>query len=180
MKRTEVVVAVLLAIAVAMVGYWSSHPRAEFVLPAQPAPVEHKASPPQQPRDVLARLQSLRASVGRNPFEFEKAAPLPPGPARGGQNALTPPRQSDSTVTSPATAPPIDPPLQFYGYAKLRYGHVRAIFSHEDGAIYVSAEGDVIAGRFRVVQIGANAAVVEDMLKHTRETLTMPPGAVPS
>ena len=173
-------VAVLLAIAVAMVGYWSSHPRAEFVLPAPPAPVEHKASPPKQPRDVLARLQSLRASVGRNPFEFEKAAPLPPGPTRGRQPAPAPPVQSDSTVTGPTPAPPVDPPLQFYGYAKPRNGHVRALFSHEDGAIYVSAEGDIIAGRFRVVRIGANAAVVEDLLKQTRETLAMPLGAVPS
>jgi hypothetical protein len=60
-----------------------------------------------------------------------------------------------------------------------RNGHARAIFSHEDGVIYVSGEGDVIAGRFRVVR-SANAAVVEDLLKQTRETLTIPPAAVTS
>jgi len=181
MKRSEVIVAVMLANAVAMVGYWTSRPHMEFIVPAQSTRVAEVNGPPQQPREVLANLLALRVTVGRNPFEFVKAAPLPLPPTRGGQSALTPPVSSDSTAIGTTPAPQtIDPPLQFFGYAKPRNGHARAIFSHEDGAIYVSAEGDVIAGRFRVVRISANAAVVDDLVKQTRETLTMPPGAVTS
>jgi hypothetical protein len=50
----------------------------------------------------------------------------------------------------------------------------------DDGAIYIAAEGEVITGRFRVVRIGEKTAEVEDLSRHTRETLAMEADAVTS
>lgn len=71
------------------------------------------------------------------------------------------------------------PPFRYYGYADyLRTGLRRGFFTNGE-EIWVASEGEILLGRYRIVRLGANDAVVEDQTVARQVTLTMegaPPG----
>ena len=76
----------------------------------------------------------------------------------------------------PPPPPPPPPPitLKFYGYSTPKAdGQKRAFFLDGDD-IFVAAEGELIKKRYRVVQIGVNSVIMEDMEhKNNRQTLVL-------
>ena len=135
--------------------------------------------------DLLARLQQVLVEGGqRTLFEFS-AAPLPPTPEpkiipKPGTGATSPANAGAAEEAKPAqtaSSPPPPIPLKFFGYTtQARLGIKRAFFLDGD-EILVASEGDVLKKRYRVVRVGLNSVVVEDMEHKHEQTLPLEPQA---
>jgi hypothetical protein len=77
-------------------------------------------------------------------------------------------------ATPPSRAKPLVVPATFYGYVTDAHtGTRRAFFMEGEGNVYVLAVGEVLLGRFRLVQIGSDTAELEEISSGRRATLTM-------
>jgi hypothetical protein len=130
--------------------------------------------------DLLARLQSLPfAPSSRSLFE---AGPAPLSPEAIKQMAalkINPgpkPPPMIPTAPVPPQIPPI--PLKFYGFIQPKgvTGPNRGFFLEGDN-ILVGAEGQVLLKKYKIVQLSANSAVMEDTTSNHRETLILVPEA---
>ena len=63
--------------------------------------------------------------------------------------------------------------MKFYGYANRLSGPARQAFFLDGEDIQIKAENDVIRGRYKVIRIGINSAVVEDLTSHDQQTLPL-------
>lgn len=130
--------------------------------------------------DILAKLQAIHVEgMHRSIFDFGQAPP-PPNPT-----ALVKTAKAPSPLIGPApppvkttvaeveppkpTAPPI--PFKFYGYITNQPSK-RAFFMDGDD-IHVVREGDVVKNRYKIVRIGVNSVVVEDMQFKSQQTLPL-------
>jgi hypothetical protein len=128
---------------------------------------------------LLARLQDVRFEGGdRSLFEFS-AAPLPktpepkviPKPLM--QTVPPPPPPQPPEPPRQPVAPPI--PLKFYGYTTtFPLGNKRAFFLDGD-EILAASEGEVLKKRYRVVSIGVNSVVMEDIQFKAEQKLPIEP-----
>lgn len=140
--------------------------------------------------DLLAKLQNVTLQGGmRSLFEIGAATPIkgddPKIPVKP-ENKLKFPRyevamgpQTKPAPPGPAVKPPPPPiPLKFYGYSNPRTGPKRAFFL-EGEDIHVGSEGDMIKKRYKIVKIGLNSVVVEDIDFKNQQTLALeePPAA---
>ena len=128
--------------------------------------------------DLLAKLQQVPMEGGsRNLFEFSEPPPPPVPkvivkPAMVGPQAPPPPAKPvDTTPPPPPPPPPI--PLKFYGYAGTTRDGVRRAFFLDGDDIYTPAENEVVKGRYKIIRIGVNSAVVEDTTNHNQQTLPL-------
>ena len=132
--------------------------------------------------DLLAKLNSVTLEPGTrgSVFDFGKAPPPPPPPAVNPVLAGVDPDRGQSAETGAApgrrprrplstTSPPI--PLKFYGFSA-RTGAKRAFFINGDD-IEVAAENEVIKNRYKVIKIGVNSVVVEDLNFKHQQTLPL-------
>jgi hypothetical protein len=135
--------------------------------------------------DLLGRLQTVKAEGGgRSLFEFSQPpapkAPdvkIPVKPVKPEPPKAVAETKTDGPPPKPAP-PPI--PLKFYGLsAPPRQGVKRAFFL-EGEEIYVAAEGDVIKRRYKVVRIGVNSVVMEDLDHQSEQTLPLVPEQQPT
>lgn len=124
--------------------------------------------------DLLSKLQEATYNGGgRSLFEFS-TAPVPktaapkivPRPV-----APTPP-PPPVEARKPA-APPI--PLKFFGFTTPYTQNVRRAFFMDGDEILVATEGDVLKKRYRVVKIGVNSVVMEDLDYKAEQTLPLEP-----
>ena len=73
----------------------------------------------------------------------------------------------------PVTPPPPPITLKYYGYIAQRAdGRKRAFFLDGDD-ILVAAEGELLKRRYKVVRIGVNSAIVEDMQFNNTQTIPL-------
>jgi len=125
--------------------------------------------------DLLARVQSVTLAGGaRNLFQFgpapvpknpePKIIPKPPGAA---------PNHADSKPAEPPKPPPPPIPLKFFGYASPARASQRRAFFLDGDDIIVAGEGELIKKRYKVVRIGINSAVVEDVEHKHQQTLAL-------
>lgn len=98
-----------------------------------------------------------------------QVGPLPPGASKGGPGALAD-KTEPPKPAGPPPAPPI--PLKFYGFSS-RSGAKRAFFLDSDNDIAVAAENEVIKNRYKIVRIGVNSVVVEDLTNKNQQTLPL-------
>jgi hypothetical protein len=180
-KKKVIAMAVLLAIAIPLALYnfkdffWGSNTSAAPPAPsAAPRTKIPGALPARDGSDPRLRLDILEASRkvkyeagGRNIFTMEAvpvptpvAPPRPPGP----------PAPDTPTPTPPP--PPI--PLNYYGYAS-KSAEPRKIFLQQKGSqeLFVAAQGDIVARRYRVVQITPNSVTMEDVLTNNRQVIQL-------
>jgi hypothetical protein len=133
--------------------------------------------------DLLAKVQAVNLEGGeRNLFQFG-AAPLPKVPEpkivpAGPKPPLTPGMPGGGPPDPPKPPPPPPVPLKFYGYAAPDPAGAKRLFFLDGDDIVVVHEGELIKGRYKVVQTGVNSVVVEDTQFNSRETLALvePPG----
>jgi hypothetical protein len=126
--------------------------------------------------DLLAKVQQVPMEGGsRNLFEFSQPPPPPapkvtikPTPAGPQPSPLAPP---SAAKNDPPPPPPI--PLKFYGYAGTTRDGVRRAFFLDGDDIYTPAENEVVKGRYKIIRIGVNSAVVEDTTNHNQQTLPL-------
>ncbi len=183
-KKQVIVMVVLLAIAVALGFYrfkdllWGNSASAAPSVPAAvtPQPAKRAGAAVSQPDttnsklllDILENSRNVKYQEGRNIFSME-AAPMPT-PAGGVRTTPTPiPAPTGPTPTPPP--PPI--PLKYYGYAN-KPGEPRKIFLQETGGeVFVASEGQIVARRYRVVQIQANSVMMEDVITGNRQPVQL-------
>ena len=129
--------------------------------------------------ELLAKVQHVPMEGGsRSLFEFSQppAPPVPavkitPGPIVAEAKPEPPKPAEPSGPPPPAPPPPI--PLKFYGYAGTTRDGMRRAFFLEGEDIYTPAENETVKGRYKIVRIGVNSAVVEDTTNKNQQTLPL-------
>jgi hypothetical protein len=130
--------------------------------------------------ELLAKLQKVALEGGaRSVFDYGQA-PVPPPPK---VEPIKPEviaeqkRKQDEAAQYAKDHPPkpVPPPipLKFYGYANRQTGPARQAFFLDGEDIQIKGENDVIRGRFKIIRIGINSAVVEDLTSHDQQTLPL-------
>ena len=121
---------------------------------------------------AMLRTESLVYSgTGRNIFSLVYTPPAPvlpksPYPARPNPNAVVAP----PVPTGPPPPPPIN--LKFFGTAVRANGQRQAfLLSGED--VYLAAQGDIVARKYKIVSIGSNSIQVEDLVNRNTQTLPL-------
>jgi hypothetical protein len=154
--------------------------RPEFKMGSREKEPDPTAIDPTLRLDLLAKVQSVTVEGGeRNLFQFG-AAPLPKRPEPKIQPVLAAPGVGPdgapvgNAALSATSAPPPPPiPLKFYGYSNRgQQGEKRAFFLDGD-EIVVAVEGQMIKGRYKVIRIGINSVVVEDVQFQNQQTLAL-------
>ena len=128
--------------------------------------------------DLLAKVRGVQyGGVERNLFQFGAPKPkaLPPvnptGPLPkpapkpgepGGPEAAAPPKP---------TAPPVT--MKYFGFVNRPGDAHRRAFLLDGEDVFVAVEGEVIKRRYRVVRIGVNSLVVEDIEFKSEQTLPL-------
>jgi hypothetical protein len=177
-RRPRTSLLVLLAIVLAAAAFVTLRP--STVLPPRSsntgrASQQTAGEKPLDPKELNVRLQQLDEAapdVGdteRNPFRFQPKAPPPPPPSPSGMQKSGP---------LPTVAPPpVDPgpppiPLKFIGVTEAPgVGKIAALTDCKHTVQGV--EGDVIEGRYKIVKIGVESLIIENIDGTGRTTLRM-------
>jgi len=148
-------------------------------------PIDPMRADPTLHKELMAKVQAVALAGGeRNLFQF--GAPPPPKPVTpdhkiavgqpGGPGATTAGGAKSTIPVGPPGAPdpPAPPiPLKFYGFtAQARQSNRRAFFLNGE-EIIVASEGDVVMKRYKVVRIGVNSVVMEDMETKKQQPLPL-------
>jgi hypothetical protein len=118
--------------------------------------------------DLLDRLKKLQYE-GSHRNIFSSSAP-PPVSAAPPVAAVPPPAVGPAPPQGPA---PLVVPATFYGYVTDAQTGARRAFFLEGDNVYVLALGEVLLGRFRLMQIGNSSVELEETSTGRRATLTM-------
>jgi hypothetical protein len=132
--------------------------------------------------DLLAKVRAVEfTGVERNLFQFTARklpdAPKPEQVAKAQEllqkaDPAPAPVQRESSTPSKPKAPPIK--WKFYGFANQPDdARKRAFLLDTEGAVFVATEGDVFNQRYKVVRIGVNSIVIEDLQFHDQQTLPL-------
>jgi len=174
---------VLFAIAVAAFLFFRM-----FSAETPPAAVSTTQAPRQQgrtakegadhvdPQDLDVRIEELKSpppaltEADRNPFRFQPKPPPPPPPAPVVRNPVTPAVPPGPPVDP--GPPPIGNTIKFIGIVESTSKGKIGAFS-DCRATFPGREGEVIEGRYRVVKIGIESAVLEYVDGKGRATLPL-------
>jgi hypothetical protein len=118
--------------------------------------------------DLLDRLKKLQYG-GSHRNIFTSSAP-PPVTAAVPSPIIAP---MPSTPAAPAGPPPLVIPATFYGYVTDSVTGMRRAFFMEGENVDILGVGEVLMGRYRLVQIGNSSAELEEISSGRRATLTM-------
>lgn len=134
--------------------------------------------------ELLALVRNSDASAGaRSLFDFSQGPPPPPPPkvkpikpaavklTEGPKPAPAPAPAASSEPPKPPPPPPIA--LKYYGFAGAPNTLRRKAFFLDGEDILVAGENELLRGRYRVVRIGVNSAVVEDVPNQNQQTLPL-------
>lgn len=119
--------------------------------------------------ELLNRLKKLQYS-GSHRNIFSASAPQPVSTTPPPPPTITP---LPVTPTGPTGPAPLVIPATFYGFVTDAQTGMRRAFFMEGENVYIIAVGDVLLGRFRLVQIGNNSVELEEISTGRRATLTM-------
>lgn len=125
------------------------------------------------PADELdVRLEALNAGrerpgeIERNPFRME--APRTQAPPVAGDSRPRPPVE----VAPPAPSGPPPIPLKFTGIIESKTaGRIAALTDCKN--VFQGREGDIIEGRYRIVRIGVESIVLEDVTTGSEQTIRL-------
>lgn len=130
--------------------------------------------------ETLAKLREVRLrGAGRNLFQFGQAPPPPRPPEPKiipkplGPDGLPIGEPRPVAPSEPTKPPPPPIPLRYYGFADPRQSADKRAFFMEGEDIRIGAEGELIRGRYRIIEIGPRSAVVEDTQHSNRQTLAL-------
>ena len=183
------IVFAVLAVAFVAMKMFSGPASAPTVTTAAPNRTQGAANGAEiDPKELDVRVEELTkpapglADASRNPFGFYVAPPPPPAPAPP-QPKVTPKPMDTGAPTpvgppQPPPPPPISDFIKFIGIAETERGKIGAISvvdrqTRECKATFPGREGEVVEGRFRVVRIGIESAVLEFVDGTGRATLPL-------
>ena len=132
--------------------------------------------------DLLAKVQNQQLeTAGRNPFQFGQppAPPVPPAPKVDPKKLLEAKNQPPPKAVEPPKpeGPPKPPPLnlawKYYGYTSPPGSPRKRAFFLDGEDILTANEGDVLKKKYKVVRIGVNSVVMEDVDTKSQQTLPL-------
>jgi hypothetical protein len=177
-RRTELGLFVALLVLLTVTLYWNFRPQTS-VGADTPITIAVKPLQVENPSLHLDRLEKIRqlAYTGSHRNIFSATPPPPPTPsAVKGKEAAG---GAGPEKTGPAVPPPLQVPLTFYGMAvDPKTGKKLAFFTNGDD-VYIAAAGQMLIGRFRLLQIGNDSVEVEETSSGRRATLNMTPPVTP-
>ncbi len=121
--------------------------------------------------DLLEKIHNTRyEGMQRDIFSGQ---PLPPPPSQV-HRQLHPVDPVTPVQTAP---PPVQVPAQFFGYANRPGSNDRVAFFLNGDDVLIVAEGDTFLGNFRLLHIGNDSALVEEVStgRQTSVPLEQPP-----
>jgi hypothetical protein len=136
--------------------------------------------------DLLAKVHSQQLeTAGRNPFQFGQPPPppVPPAPKVDPKKLLEAKKETPKAAEPPKeTGPPKPPPLnlawKYYGYTSPRGSPQKRAFFLDGEDILTANEGEVLKKKYKVVRIGVNSVVMEDVDTKSQQTLPLAEEAV--
>jgi len=129
--------------------------------------------------DLLVKVQSVEyQGAERNLFQFGKPKPTPQQVEAAKKAAEEAQKKIEEAKKPPEPQPPPEPKappvtFKYYGYANQPGDARKRAFLLDGEDILVAAEGEVIKKRYKVVRIGINSLVVEDMEFHAQQTVPL-------
>jgi len=118
--------------------------------------------------ELLERLKKLQYQ-GSHRNIFSSVAPPP-------ESAVPPPVIAPPPITAPGgpSGPaPLVVPATFYGFVTDARTGMRRAFFIEGENVYIIAVGEMLLGRYRLIQIGNSTVELEETSTGRRATLTM-------
>jgi hypothetical protein len=130
--------------------------------------------------DLLASVRSAQDPAGgRNVFE-PVAPPVPPPPPPIKGPVIQPEPLPVSVAIHPALMPvQIDIPLKYFGYMNADKHQGNRGFFMDGDKVLVASEGEIVKGRFLLVQLTAKTARVEDTQLKQEQVLPVTTDTVP-
>lgn len=130
--------------------------------------------------ELMAKVRNVSIEGGsRSLFEFYTPPPPPPPPVVKPQPIIPKPLtaaelQAAEAKKGPPQPPPPPPiPLKFYGYSGAQRSTVRRAFFLDGEDIVQAGENETIRNRYKILRIGVNSAVVEDIVAKNQQTLQL-------
>jgi hypothetical protein len=128
--------------------------------------------------DLLAKVRAVEyESATRNLFQFGAAKPKEPPPVNPTgplpKPAAAPGETPAAEPPKPAKSPPPPINLRYFGYVNRPGDTRRHAFLLDGEEIYVAVEGEIIKRRYKVVRVGINSLVVEDVEFKNEQTLPL-------
>ncbi|MCZ6752428.1 MAG: hypothetical protein O7E51_11435 [Acidobacteria bacterium] len=118
--------------------------------------------------DLLERSKHVKyAGESRNIFQFYTPPP-PSAPAAAPMIESPVPARP-----SPSAPQPLDIPLKFYGVASRPGTSHKKAFLTDGEDIFIGEEGDLIAKRYKIIQIRMNSIEMEDSRDKRRQQLPL-------
>jgi hypothetical protein len=171
-RRIEIVVLAALAVVLGFVLYRALRPAGVTVNGVYAADAKFRPLDVQEPQLHLDLLENLRKTAysGSRRDIFEDA-PIPaPQPKIQETKSHEP--------EGPRLPPPLQVPVQFFGYASEPDSGRRLGFFTSGDEVLVLAQGDTFLNRYRLLSLTNNSAEVMEISSGRRATLaiTQPPG----
>src|SRR5260370_1368586 len=117
--------------------------------------------------DLLADSEGIKYDgTGRNIFANDREdipKPIAPVVVEGD-------KQPDKVLWQPPVSPPPPINLKFWGWAS-KAGESKAVFLAQGGNGFVALLGDIVANRYRVVQISTTSLGITSMLSNNRHSV---------
>jgi hypothetical protein len=169
-KQKRIILLAVLGVVFLYVIYVSNRPSeiAQVVSSAdekfRPIAVEN----PALKLELLERLKKLQYQ-GSHRNIFSSVAPPP-------ESAVPPPMIAPPPITAPGgpSGPaPLVVPATFYGFVTDAQTGMRRAFFMEGENVYIIAVGEMLLGRYRLIQISNSSVELEETSSGRRATLTM-------
>lgn len=141
------------------------------------APGGGKPAGPIDPQELDVRIEALKAPAGetadaeRNPFRFQPKAPPSAPPPAFVPKPVTPGPTEPPAPTGPPPPPPIANAIKFIGI--IDRGDTKIGAFSDCKATFPGREGEILEGRYRIVRIGVESAVLEYPDGRGRATLPL-------
>lgn len=123
--------------------------------------------PTLHPEWMAKAENTVYSGTSRNIFDKNS---LPPVQQAAIEKPVASARTGPVAPTGPPPPPPID--LKFYGFAKQQNGRKLVFLMHGED-IFIAGVGDIVNGRYKVVQVNSNSVVVEDLAYTNQQTLPL-------
>jgi hypothetical protein len=161
--------------------------RPVFGTGADDEPLDPMVVDPTLRTDLWTRVRSVEFSgVERDLFRFgerKKPEVAPPDPSKvaeaqkrlvAAQNAQQNPKPAPAAAPAARKAPPIS--FKYYGFASADGSLKKRAFLLDGEEVLIGAEGDVFKKRYKIIRIGLNSIVVEDMQFEDQQELKLQEG----
>ncbi|HTU50149.1 MAG TPA: hypothetical protein VMF56_06125 [Acidobacteriaceae bacterium] len=124
--------------------------------------------PTLHPEWMAKAENTVYSGTSRNIFSKDSLPPVQETAAI--EKPIASARTGPMAPSGPPPPPPID--LKFYGFAKQQNGR-KLVFLMHDEDIFIAGVGDIVDGRYKVIQVNSNSVVVEDLAYTNQQTLPL-------